>query len=145
MSYVTAEAACKLCGRKITLSCDPICPPDWADSFARMACCNRCYDFREASERCGTRIVNCCHILQSLRANGKKDPAREKQLSEALTWLTKSYCREAGKYYGAQNLWHQEFVDLLMAKPEASGRALNMMQADLRKQDSQYRATHPDP
>ena len=124
---------CKMCRKPIVIHASLECPIDWAESLAKMVCCNRCHDFRDASETCGSKIVASCARLQSLRYGKTLDPAKEKIIAETLTYLTKAYCRIASAYFNVNNIWHEDFVNLLMERPDQAGDALRSMNFHLRK------------
>lgn len=115
-------ATCKICHKPLVIQVaddyvgDPL-------KILPMATCNRCYDLRERRIRLEEALFKTCY---GLVANPKAKDSVRGAIHATLVELTKKYSQwfgEANNLSG--HLWEEQFVDMLMAKPNETSRVLS--------------------
>jgi len=89
------------------------------EKFKPILCCNRCADSIVARRAVVDRIKKAVELLiiQRHSSNPENVVVVTKNVREALTVLTKRYATLVNEYFKKPNMWHADFVDLLMDKP----------------------------
>lgn len=138
----THTKPCKFCGIPVTVSSDPDCPPDWAESLLKMLACNRCADYRAAMGRIGAAIRKVClNYIQLVNGKTITDDGRSKVRKglEALTWkVADATC----KFYRIKTLYDQDFVDQIMEHPDKSTLILKTYAGMVRDEARRQRQQH---
>lgn len=90
------------------------------EKWKPILCCNRCGDFMVAKRKITDLIqrnaacLNVCRIT----LQGEKLLKAESMCREAFTKLTKQFATVVCDYFRKTNVWDQEFVNMLMDKPD---------------------------
>lgn len=127
---MTITQPCKVCKRELALEADEQCEPHWLKVFLAMVVCNRCFDLREERNDITRKIYALCQYLRALDGFKLKDEDKRRkrsQVRDRLTVRTKEYARWFRKVLnGHTEVWSDEFVDLLMDKPDQADVLLKM-------------------
>jgi hypothetical protein len=96
------------------------------EKFKPILCCNRCGDFMNMRRESADRIKKVAELLIQQRGSKNPDKTVEvtRKVREIMTMLTKRYSTLVNNHFRKPNVWHEDFVDLLMEKPEFYQRIL---------------------
>lgn len=130
------EGKCRVCGTGLNLAVD--------DQYAEMgdpmkltalATCNRCYDYKCQRDRLDSAIIKLGYLLITARQGLKSRLSGvEAGVRENLMDLTKQYAQMITKHYRYPSvMWSEEFVNILMEKPEMAWRALGNYRIEARR------------
>ena len=111
---------CRFCQKEGIAWASDDSNPEWNTTFAKMLSCNNCADYRRRYVRYRDAIEKTC--LQIVTARKTLSPEKCRQIEEnkqlSLETLTKSFSHVVCKHHAIVDCWEQEFVNLLMEKPE---------------------------
>lgn len=118
-----ADTTCKLCGTKVVARWPDDAPQDWVDRLAPMLVCNPCADSHRKKNDAQSEILTKCFSYARLSTS---DQGKEiSRLRSALLILTRSYADAVAYIARAPAVvWSEDFVDILISKPEQAGRTL---------------------
>ena len=108
---------CRVCG------CDGIAyssedgESEFTSIFSRWLTCNRCADYRQGKRKWGEAIASVCVRLRICQLAGTMDQDIEDSARKRLHDLTQSYSHIVCTYHHCEDIWEEEFVNLLIEKP----------------------------
>lgn len=114
---------CKYCGRPGQAESDDDDSTMFqVEKWKPILACNRCADFMDQKGRLFDKIKTVCiFLIQSEKLTGDKASKIESIAREKLTTLTKSLATLACGHYRLQNVWDNEFVNMLIDQPRRWG------------------------
>ena len=113
------EFICKFCKHHGVAQYDERCPALNLEAWAKSLCCNRCGDYharRLVLEAAIKKAVERLVVTRQTCSDRKGEIIQA--IRQVFTELTKSYARLVCEFSCLQFVWEQEFVDLLMEKPD---------------------------
>lgn len=141
------ECECRACKKPLSLEADEQCEPAWLRVFVGMVACNRCADLRQHRLVVTRKIYELCRYLIAIASFSMKDSDRKikrAHIREALSIQTKEYARWFRKALnGHTEVWSDDFVDLLMDKPDQADTLLKMYRDGARAEVTAQPTHHP--
>ena len=126
------ETKCKFCLREIEMEVDQSGfenPSLNTRLWLKNVACQRCADFYRVKNDTSEQIGKICHLLLVKRDDKNfVEAAREK-----LKQKTQNLCRLICDFKFAQFTWDIEFVNMLMERPDAAYKIINLFSKRLDK------------
>lgn len=126
---------CKICGKPGVAYYDPARPVNNLEAWQSALCCNRCHTFRNHYQKAKNSVEKLCvgliHSRNISDASLKNEV--ENRIRQAMMAITRRLAALCSDYYCVVNIWEQEFVNLLMAKPEGCNKAVNAYRIGVEK------------
>lgn len=118
---------CKICGKPGVAYYDPDCPIGDLELHRAALCCDRCYNFRDTYMTHKRAAIKVCTDLIAARTTGSQAVQQQanQKVREVLYKLTKRIAALTCDHYRIQNVWEEDFVRDLMAKPENVSQLIN--------------------
>ena len=130
---------CKFCGRKGTAHYHEDAGVENVEFWKSLLACNRCADFHSARLRLFRSITDVCtHVVQARTGNFKNREELETRSREILESSTKKLCELVSNFYRLTNLWSNDFVEVLMERPDAAWNSLEFY-VSRRKKEASFR------
>ena len=137
MNPTIIDCQCQFCGKPIRLDCGPHTSGLFdLTKWAKAMICDRCGDWRRASQRLEAVIVVECLNVSSVRATTRdRDAVRkvEVRAEENLIALTRRYQKIQCDYFHREQPWDAEFVNILMENPRSVSKILATYRRGLQK------------
>ena len=137
------EYTCKLCGiaREFFIVDSDACDPEQMGRVGKLLVCNPCADLREKFKRAQDQIFKICAKLDrlALLRVDADESARIRHLSrQALIFSTRKYAEAMAVYRRlSEVMWHEDFVDHLMERPQSAWAILRAYGDGLRSRPRQ--------
>ena len=129
------ETRCKFCVREIEMDVDQVGfenPAINAKLWLKNVACNRCAGYYSEKSRLANKIGSVCQVLTMAKNTDKENKVAE-AVRIKLEALTKKLCAVICDFKFAQFTWDIEFVNMLMERPEFSGKTINLYTHRLNK------------
>lgn len=141
MSFRHEEATCKVCKKAIVVQIAEEYEGD-AMGLRQLATCNRCYDLLTKRNNATELISRACANI--IGARGQKSASKLIEAARrALEAGTKSYASVIAEYHNSPTMiWNDDFVDLLIQKPEQWHRILSQYRDGARAKIKEIKAAH---
>jgi hypothetical protein len=115
------EYQCKLCGRKGAVEVDDGVELFTIAEWKPILCCNRCADFLESKRNLEDKIKKVAIVLNLVR-RGFGGKYSESAIREKFDFHARKFAALVCHHFHKSMVWDDEFVNLLMDKPENSHR-----------------------
>ena len=112
---------CKLCGHKSTVEVDDDLELFTIAQWKTILCCNRCADFL-GEKRAVVEKINRVAGLLELKRKGFAAKVAESAIREKFDFHARKFAALVCHHFHKSMVWDEEFVNLLMEKPENSHR-----------------------
>jgi hypothetical protein len=123
---------CKLCRQPNVAEIAEDAPKNYVDRLRPLLTCNPCFDRREKFRNAEAAIYRMCERL--LRADGQQIERLRSVASEVLKSATRAYAEAMAEYrHLPAVVWSNDFVDMLIERPEKAGFFLKQYRDRLRK------------
>lgn len=122
---------CKMCGREGLAHASDDGDPGWNATLAKMLVCNRCADYRQGRRKWGEAIASVCAQIRGAQLTKGLSNEAEDEARKQLKDFSQSYAHVACKYHHCQDIWEEEFVNLLVDKPDLCWRILREYEAGI--------------
>jgi len=137
MTPTIIDCKCHFCSKPIRLDCGPHTHGIFdLTKWAKAMICDRCGEWRRASQRLEAVIVVECLNVASVRATTRDRDAVSKvevRAEENLIALTKRYLKIQCDYFHLEQPWDAEFVNTLMDNPRSVSKVLATCRRGLAK------------
>jgi hypothetical protein len=129
---ITVETKCKFCRRDIEMQVNKVGfenPAIDAKLWLKHVSCNRCATYHKAKrDICGSIGQSCVLLLKS-----RGDSKAVEIIARKLTVKTRELCKLVCDFKMVQFFWDQDFVAMLVEKPDKFSQILNLYLSRLNK------------
>lgn len=132
------QCKCRLCLKPLTVEVDDSYG-EHGDPFKLlpMATCNRCFDLRETRIRIESQVARASRMLIM---QPKMDASIRNKIRDSLRIATQAYARYVADLNNSKVMaWNEDFVDLIMEKPDRSLTALTLYRNNRTKEIQEQR------
>jgi len=113
------EYTCKFCRVQRWVELDNDSDIFAIERWKPMLCCDRCADFMQEKRKLTDRINRVADALELIRQGFGKQ-ASESAIRSKFEFYTKKFAALVCDYFRKTTVWDEEFVNMLMEKPEES-------------------------
>lgn len=132
---------CKICGAEHVAMASDDGDPAWNITLAKLLVCDRCADYRQGRRKYGEAIATvCAQIRGALLSSKGLSQSVEDEARKQLRNLTQSYARVACRHRGMADVWDEEWVNMLVEKPDKVWIILREYEAGLQATKTKARA-----
>ncbi len=123
IEWIKIACHCTRCKKPLVLQQDPECPELVIKKWLPLIVCQRCGEYLEAYRRIDDATAYVCSQWVLVMNNGNAGEVAS-ALRDKLIKLTQNAERLFNRRWNTLGTWCMDWVDLLMAKPEACRMAM---------------------